>query len=146
MGIPNREKGDVPLVVGDVTYILRGGTEAMVALEDLFSTPQHEVTFFDVVERVKRGSVRYIRATVWAMLQHHHPSLTLADVGRLIDAVGLESVNAQLSAVTASATPDPRDMEAAGVPAEGKGKPGRVNHRRRGGTGEVSTSTPAASA
>lgn len=141
MGIPNREKGDVPLVVGDVTYILRACTEAMVALEDLFSTPEREMTFFEVVERINKGSIRYVRGALWAMLRHHHPSLTLADVGELIDKVGLAAVNAQLAATTQSATPDAKDLEAAGVPAGGKVRP--VNHKaRRAGTGAGSTSTP----
>lgn len=142
----NRELGDVPLTIAGRTYTLRMTTAAMVALEDLYSTPAKEVTFFEVLERVNKGSMKAIRAFLWAALQHHHKgTLTIDAVGDLIEeAGGIFALSEQLQSLGKTTGPDTRDLEGVGVP-EGKGGPAQAKPRKAG-TGAGSTSTLAASA
>ena len=142
----NREQGDVPLIVAGRTYTLRLTTAAMVALEDLYSTPSKEVTFFEVMERVNKGSMKAMRAFLWAALQHHHKGVFTVDaVGELIEeADGIFALSAQLQSLGSTTGPDARDLEDSGV-ASGKGAPAQ-GKSRKAGTGGRSTSTPVASA
>lgn len=137
----NRERGDVPLLIAGRTYTLRMTTAAMVALEDLYSTPSKEVTFFEVLERVNKGSMKAIRAFLWAALQHHHAGqFTIDAVGELIESAGgIFALSQQLQSLGTTTTPDTRDLETDVAP--GKAVAGR---RRKAGTGAASTSSPAA--
>src|SRR5687768_15829077 len=105
-------------------YTLVLNTSAIVKLEELFSTPTREATWKQVWERILSGSVRHIRALLWAMAQKHHPTLTLADTCELIDRLGgLEglALDAVKTQAFMSSTPHPEDVKALGV--NGNGRP-----------------------
>lgn len=138
----NREKGEVSLSVGGKPYTLVLTTNAMVQLEDLFSTADKELTFQQVLEKVSAGSVRHIRGFVWAALQEHHPAMTVKDAGEFItEAGGLIAFSAQLQALTESTTPDQQDLDDLGVSPN---PPKARAMRKSRGTGGRSTSPHAA--
>lgn len=131
------------MVVDGVEYTLVLNTDVMATLEDHFSTPQKDVTWDEIWGRVLRGSVKTVRALIWAMLRPHHPTLTIADAGVLIDnAGGFAGLTDILQQAGASSTPDPADVKELGVPARPRAAQGA---RARLGTGGGSTSTRAAS-
>lgn len=139
----NRETGETSMEIGGRVYTLILDTNALCELEDLYSTPDKEVTFAQILFRAASGSVRYTRACIWAALKRHHPEITLQEVGRLIQVAGGLSVFAEkLQALSRSATPDPADAQTLGV--SGKGNPRRARAKR--GTGVVSISPPGVSA
>jgi hypothetical protein len=117
----------------------------MVALEDLFSTPALDVNWDTIVKKVNGGSMRYVRAFIWAALRKHHADVTLQAAGELIDTVGLPGLNAQLQALAASTTPDARDLEVLGIdpPNPQTARPAR---RRKNGSGAPFKSMHAARA
>jgi len=107
----NRERGEIDQTIDGTTYTYVITTEAMVQLEDLFSTPDREVTFQDVIERVNKGSIKYQRALVWAGLLKYH-KLTLKEVGELIDRVGgLGELAVKMQSALSATTPDPEDEQ-----------------------------------
>lgn len=109
----NRERGEVGLEIGGKSYTLVLNTNAMALLEDSFSTRDHEVTFDQVLARVNAGSVRHIRALVWAALHEHHPEITVPQTGNLIqEAGGLAAFTAQLVAMMGTTSADPKDLAA----------------------------------
>jgi hypothetical protein len=139
----NREKGEIRMVVDGKEYTLVLNTGVMATLEDHFSTPQKDVTWDEIWGRVLRGSVKTVRALIWAMLQPHHPTLTIAAVSILIDqAGGFEGLTDILKQAGQSSAPDPADVKELGVP---KGPRAAQGTRSRRGTGGASTSTRAAS-
>lgn len=140
----NRERGEIALRIGDVEYTLVLNTGAMARLEEYFSTPDKEVTWDEVWARVLKGSVRTVRALIWAMLQTHHPTVTILETGRLIDlAGGFAGLTAILAQAGYHATPDPQDVKELGVT---KSRPRTAQgSRARRGTGAASSSTRGAS-
>jgi hypothetical protein len=104
-----------------------------------------EGTFQDVLLRVSKGSVRYIRALIWAALRRNHPTITIEQAGDLIQAAGgLFALSEQLVALADTASPDPVDVKDLGVSAE---RPPKAHARRRGnGAGATSISPPVAPA
>lgn len=147
----NREKGEIDVTVEGRAYTLVLDTNAMVALETLFSTPGHEVTFDQVLARVNAGSVRHIRAFVWAALRRHHAEITVDGAGDLIHAAGgLQAFSNQLLAMVGGTTADPKDIKALGGGGSGgsgaaDANPPKAQPGKRRGTGGRSTATRAAS-
>jgi hypothetical protein len=138
------ERGAVSLVVNGKTYTLEMTINGIVALEELLSTNEKPVTFGDVLARVNAGSIRHLRAFVWAALREHHKEITLEGTGTLIqDVGGLDGLASQLLALTGSTTPDARDIRALGVETV---RPQKGQAKRRGGNGGVFTSMPGAPA
>lgn len=139
----NREEGELSLTIKGRTYTLVLNTGAMAALEDLFSTPSQDVLWDTLWARVLRGSVRTVRGLIWAMLQTHHPDVTLKAAGQLIDdAGGFAGLTAVLQQAGVSAVPDAQDVADLGVP----NNPPAARVSRRRGTGAGSTSTRGGSA
>jgi len=139
----NRERGEVAMEIQGQVYTLVLSTNAMCEIEELLSTPSKPVTFPEVLERVNQNSVRHIRALIWGALRAHHPTLSLVDVGNLIqEAGGLLAFSVQLQALADSTKPDLEDA------AEGKSGAERPRkaRARKAGTGVISTFKPAASA
>jgi|SRR6478735_4549944 len=142
----NRELGEVDITINGATYTLVLNTNAMVLLEDRFSTKDHEVTFDQVLARVSAGSVRHIRAFVWAALQAHHRELTIEQVGDLIQAAGgLQGFTNQLITMVAGTRPEPEDLATVGV-RPGNPRKAQARNGRAHGTGARSSATRAASA
>jgi hypothetical protein len=136
----NRQKGEIRFDVQGKTYTLVLNTSVMATLEDHFSTPENDVTWDVIWMRVLRGSVKTVRALIWAMLQQYHPTMTLEAAGRLIDdAGGFEGLTHILKQAATSSTPDPKDVKEL-VPTGP-----RTAQKTRRGTGGGSTSTRGAS-
>lgn len=107
----NSERGEVAVEIGGVEYTLVLDTNALVRLEDVFSTSQKDVTFVEILERVNRNSMRHIRALVWAALQRHHPKVTMERAGDLIqEAGGILGLAEKLEGLMRSSTPDKADV------------------------------------
>jgi len=141
----NREKGEVSFQINGTSYTLCLDIDAMCRIEEQFSTPERDVTFQDVLERVNAGSMRHIRAVLHSMFFKHHPTFTEADLSEAIASWGglQPFVSKALEAVGLGAVPDPKDLKKAGV----NGNPPRAQrkHDGAGGTGTVSTGTGGAS-
>lgn len=121
----NKERGEIPLKVGDTTYVLKLTSNACCAMETASGR-----TFSQLLAGVANECLSDIRLMLWAMLQAHHPTLTLLDVGDLIDeAGGVLEVDKQLGLVVRVNT------------EEGKAAPKGRNPRkaRARGTGGNST-------
>ncbi len=143
----NRERGEVEIQADGKTYTLKLDVNAMVALEELFSTPQREMAFAEIWQRVQAGSLKYVRGFLWAMLQHHHAGLTLSQVGTVLDHIGTEDMAKTLQAAGLAATPDARDVEAlTGGKNGAKTARPRKAQAEADGTGAGSISPPAVSA
>lgn len=141
----NRERGEVSIEINGVAYTLVLNTNACVTLEDLFSTPTREMLFHEVLGKVAAGSMRYIRGFLWAALHTHHPALSVADVGDLLDAAGgIEAFAQQLATLTGSAVPEKEDLRT--LTAGRKGNPPKAQGGPARGTGRRSGASPAASA
>lgn len=135
----NREKGEIGLTVKGKTYTLVMNTNVMATLEEHFSSPDNEVTWDVIWTRILRGSVRTVRALIWAMLQQHHPQITLEGAAQVIDdAGGFEGMTKLLKQVGKQSTPDPTDVKELDLK--------RPRKAARRGTGGTSTSTRDASA
>jgi hypothetical protein len=139
------ESRPIPLEIDGKVYQLELTINGLVALEELLSTDERLVTFDTVIQRVNQGSVKHIRAFIWASLQEHHKDITLAGAGKLIQAAGgMEGLFNQINAMTKSVAPDPADVKELGVESERPPKARAV--KRNGGTGGVFTSMHGASA
>jgi hypothetical protein len=143
----NREKGESTYTVKGTTYQMCLDSDAMVEMESAASTPTQRVFFPQVMSWAQQGSWTHQRILVWASLRKHHPEITLKQAGDLMLDSATEEMSHALRDLAIAATPDPKDIEALGVPpanppaAQGT----RERARRRRGTGTVSTDTAAAS-
>lgn len=141
----NKEQGHVQLQAGEQTYTLVLDMDAMVALEEHFSTPSHDATWDEISVKVQKGSVRIVRALIWAMLQRHHPGTSLVDAGHIIDAAGgIMKLEKVMRAVSRAMSPDQADVEELG---QAKGNPPQADAKpKKVGVGDCSTLTGVGSA
>lgn len=79
----NKERGEMALVAGSKTYVMKLTTNAVCEMETLSGR-----TFDQVAAKLQNGSVSDVRLFLWAMLREHHRSMTLEDVGNVIDGAG----------------------------------------------------------
>lgn len=79
----NPLRGEVDLVAGDKTYVLRLGTNALVEIETVLGG----MDFGEIVTSLASGHNRatVLRAVLWGALRRNHPDLSLFDAGDLID-------------------------------------------------------------
>lgn len=141
----NRHKGEVSLDVDGTVYTMALTLDAMVALEDMFSTPDKAVTFDEVITRMEGGSARHLRGVLWAVLQLHHRELSVADVSPLVQAAGgINVLTAKFMELVKATQPDKQDLAALGV-AAGNPPAAQGDGKSRGTTAR-STSTRAVSA
>lgn len=128
----NKERGEVALTVGDQSYVLKLTTNAVCEMETLSGR-----TFDQTLIRIQQGSLTDLRFFLWATLQEKHPTLTVLDVGRLIDdAGGLAGLKDKIEQVVGLNT------EEASKPTSTDANPPQAH----AGTGASSTLTPVASA
>jgi hypothetical protein len=98
------------------TFTLVLDIDAMCALEEHFSSATHDATWDEIAAKVNKGSVRVVRALIWAMLQRHHPDMSVVEAGHLMnDAGGILGLAKVLKVAMESATPDPEDIKALGA-------------------------------
>ena len=140
----NREKGEVSFEVDGTSYTLSIDLNAMVALEEYFSTPDKDVTFQDVVQQMNRGRMKYLRAFLWQALRKHHPDMTLEQAGALVNAAD----SSMLKSLGDSTIPDPQYVSALGLDHKDAGTRPQRKARADGavdGIGTVSIAKRAAS-
>lgn len=107
----NAQRGSVTLEVGGKVYTLRLTLNALCELEDLLSTPKEQVTFQQVTAMAEKGSLRHVRAVVWAALREHHPEMSLRAAGEVIQEYGLSELTDHLTKLAASMSPDLADQK-----------------------------------
>lgn len=138
----NPERGEVSITINGTVYTLSLSLNAMVALEEMFSTPEKPLTFQQISEIADKGSIRHVRAMIWSCFQDYHPDLSLPDVGKLVSqGGGLDVFTLKLAELAAAVAPDPKDLKKLGVKANPPGA-----RAARAGTGGASTSRPAGQA
>lgn len=140
----NRERGEVSVDIDGTSYTLCLDLNAMCQLEEMFSKPGQDVTFQDVLRKVKGQSLRHTRAVFWAALQKHHKEITLDAVADFIIRAGgisafSDQLLMQLGMAVQATTPDAEDVTAMGIDGKKKAPKGRIRSVR-GGTGGRSTS------
>ncbi len=81
---PGRE---VTLVAGETSYTLYAGNRALRLIERETGKPLP-----DALEQMTQGSVGLMTTMLWALLQQHHPQLTMDDVDEVIDAAGYDAI------------------------------------------------------
>jgi len=143
----NSIRGEVTIESGGQLYPLVMDTNAMVEVEDVFSTPEKPVSFTDVLANMERGRMKYIRAFVWAALRRHHEHITLKETGRFIDgAGGIVAFSDQLRRIVRATQPDKDDTATAGETSE-DGRPTEAPAaERKRGHGARSIDSPVTSA
>ena len=79
----NPLKGEVELVTGGKTYVLRLGTNALVEIETVLGG----MDFGEIVRSLAGGNNKatVLRAVLWGSMRRYQPDVTLFDVGDLID-------------------------------------------------------------
>lgn len=82
----NPHKGDVAFEAEGRSYTLRFSANAIVALEDCIDKPISEISA--LLGDVTSLRMKNVRAVFWAGLTDHHPDVTAARAGQIIDAVG----------------------------------------------------------
>lgn len=121
----NKERGTASIEIDGSTYRMSMPIDSIVQLEEVLATPLDRPSFPVIVGRLLAGGIREFRAFMWAALREHHPELTLKRVGEMIQAAGgTEKFAEQVSILSGSTIPDPKDLEALGA------KPSR-NPRKR---------------
>lgn len=110
------KRGESTLEIEGKRYTFVLDMTAMALLEEMFSTPEQDMSIQQFMQRVqKTGQVRYMRALVWAMLQHHHPEITLQQAGQLFTLETMVNLNALVNGVMTEASPDPSDARELGL-------------------------------
>lgn len=142
----NRQNGEVSITIDGTVYTMAMTIDAMVALEEMFSTPQKTVTFQDVSDMCERGSMTHLRGMLWAVLQGHHPEVQIKDVSRLVQAAGgLGVFTVKLMQMAKATQPDQQDLAALGIKADANPRQAQAAKATRGSGGR-STSAPAGKA
>lgn len=85
----NANKSEVALTIGETTYTLKFGRNAMASVEGLFGGR----SFGDIASE---QSFSVLRAMFWASLQKHHPEIDLLATGDLMDEADDEALAAAI--------------------------------------------------
>ncbi|MGE0362792.1 MAG: hypothetical protein AB7R67_18915 [Vicinamibacterales bacterium] len=135
-------KGEIPFEANGVSYTLALNIGAIMAAERQASSPGDVVTWNDLVDRIQASHVTSIVCVFWALFQKHHPDITLARAGELVQSSGgLKGLAEMLATAMDATSPDPKDV-AELASAGGAARP----RKARAGTGGSTTTSPAASA
>lgn len=135
----NRENGVIDVELEGRIYTFCTDLNALIRLEEMFSTPEREVSWVQIVARADAGSPRHMRAVLWAALQREHPDVTLEEAGRLITLLAARRIQDVMRDASAGARPDPKDVKELGEDAKKQKRPQKAQ-TGNGGTGETSTS------
>lgn len=81
----NPLRGEATFEIDGVQYRLRFTWNAAVEYEEIAGRPLSDA-LLDVAR--EKLSAKSLRAMVWAGLQEHHPQVSLAETGKLIDQLG----------------------------------------------------------
>lgn len=120
----NPLRGEVDLVAGETTYILRMSINEIVQLETLLDMGVMEISA--LLGEAANPRLGPWRAALWAALQCNHKGTTLEDAGEIIAEAGFANVMAKVGEALQAAFPTP-EPEAKPSPRKasrrGTGKP-----------------------
>jgi len=105
---------EVRVVLQGKVYTLKYDLNSFVALEEEFNAEIEEV-----LNKMQNGSVKALRALLWAGLIHQDESLTAKDVGKMIDLASLEDIMKKVNTAVKAALPEPAGSEQQGNAQEG---------------------------
>jgi hypothetical protein len=99
----NPARGEYEFVVGDTSYTLVLGSNALCEVEAHLKTRLGEV-----VKVLESGSpsIEYIRALLWGALRKHHRGFSIEQVGDIIDRAGMARVGEAIGETMRLAFPD----------------------------------------
>lgn len=106
----------VPIELGGETRYLRFDLNAFAELEELYGSIE------DAMDALEKGSIKAIRAIIWAGLVHQHmddlgrPTLPVSQVGSWIELKDIPTLSGTLGKAFAEAMPSQEEMKAAGDP------------------------------
>lgn len=115
----NKEKGEVSLLAGKETYIIRFSSNALCELEDASGVSAIELA--NSLADETKFSIKSLRLILWAGLIGSHDELTLKNAGDIIDLAGLETVGIAVGKAFELAFPAANE-EAGQEPDAGKNK------------------------
>lgn len=142
----NRERGEMSVQAKDGTiYTFALGLNAQCELEERLEqsgTGGAHARYQDFLKTI--DDARKIRLLFWAASRRHHPELSEAQVGAIVDDafVGIGEIMSAVNRLIDAGMPTKEDAAAAEVTPAGRPRKAQINGR---GTGGISTSKPAAS-
>lgn len=86
----NPHRGEVDLVVGEQTYVLRMSINEIAQLETLLDKGVNEISA--ILSEETNPRIGAWRAALWAALQANHKGLALEAVGDIMQEAGLPTV------------------------------------------------------
>lgn len=130
----NPEKGEIPLEIGDKTYVLTLKTAGLAALQRRFSPAGSIIPLDqlmkDIETALKKQSIEHCVAFFCAALQKHHKGITEDQVMDLIDeAGGIPGIALQLEQLGISLAPDKEDVQELVGVADGNPQKARTKKR-----------------
>ncbi|AEG14697.1 hypothetical protein Desku_1110 [Desulfofundulus kuznetsovii DSM 6115] len=99
MSNPVRPK-KIPVVIGERQYHLFFSLNSFALLEDYYQTVE------ECLNALAKGSIKALRAVLYAGLAHEDPELTPEKVGELLTLADLPSLGEQLTQALISAMPE----------------------------------------
>jgi hypothetical protein len=90
----NPHRGEVDLIVGDRTYVLRMSINEIAQLESLLDKGVQEISA--ILGNDQDVRIGAWRAALWASLQANHKGLTLEDAGDIMGEAGMPEVMAKV--------------------------------------------------
>lgn len=119
----NPHRGEVDLVVGEQTYVLRMSINEIVQLESLLDKGVNEISA--ILGNDQDVRIGAWRAALWAALQANHKGLTLEAAGDIMGEAGMPEVMAKVGEALQLA-----------FPTNEGGKKQNPQKASRGGTGK----------
>lgn len=140
---------DFTLPLGGIEFHFRWSLREVINMQERLVSGLEVPTIEAIDAGVRSGRLRYIRAMLWAGLQSYQPLLNEDAVTDLMAQASEQEMRAVMSGFGYSTRPDPADVQALGLDTHktngnGTGRPQRARAKKRGTTGENSTSSPAA--
>lgn len=130
----NAEKGETSVVIGGVTYVLAQHYNGLMALQTLCAREGKKPSVTEMLQRLQEEDLEMFRGFFWALLQRHHPHISLEQAGDLItEAGGIGVVDRLIQRAQAASSPDVADVQALGGASGNPRKPARAKPTRTGG-------------
>lgn len=102
MANPNR--GEVDLIAGDQTFIMRMSINAVVNLEDHFDMGINQIA--QKLSDPERMRIRDLRTIVLHTLKEHNPDLTELQAGEIVGKAGFAATGEAIQKAMQAAFPD----------------------------------------
>lgn len=112
----NPERGEVDLVIGETTYTIKLGRNALASVEGLLGRGFPEIAATLNAD----PQISVMRAILWAGLQRHHPGIDLLQVGDLMDDAGDELIGEKIGEALKLAFPEARASDRPQAPGQVK--------------------------